>query len=119
MFSENTLVKMRKACESMYDHVCDVVVSEEITDENGVTSFRDSVRYTNIPCHVSQTANRANENGGKNDLVSEISVFLSNEFDVPAGCRIIWGNREYKSSSITRIYPVYQQIMLELVGDVA
>lgn len=119
MFSENTLVKMRKACESMYDHVCDVVVSEEITDENGVTSFIDSVRYTNIPCHVSQTANRASENGGKNELVSEISVFLPNDFDVPAGCRIIWGNREYKASGVTRMYPVYQQIMLELVGDVA
>lgn len=121
MLSQNTLVRHRKAIEKLYDSVCTVITSVEITDENGVTNFQDVMLYENQPCRISQSnVTAANNNYVVSELDKVIDLYIAPELDIPAGSRIVATFNdiatEYKASGIPARYATYQKIRLEYVG---
>lgn len=121
MLSKNTLVKHRKAIEKLYDSVCNVITSVEYTKENGVTDFKDVVKYENQPCRISQSgATAANNNHVVSEIDKTIDLYIAPELDIPAGSRIVATFNdvvtEYKASGEPARYTTYQKIRLELVG---
>lgn len=121
MLSKNALVKHRKAIEMLYDAVCMVIVSEEYRKDNGVTAFRDVVKYDNQPCRVSQgSIPAANNNHVVSEVNKTIDLYIAPELDIPAGSKIVATfndiSTEYKSSGEPARYATYQKIQLELVG---
>ncbi|WP_307745969.1 hypothetical protein [uncultured Phascolarctobacterium sp.] len=121
MLSQNTLVRHRKAIEKLYDSVCTVITSVEITDENGVTNFQDVMLYENQPCRISQSnVTAANNNYVVSEIDKVIDLYIAPELDIPAGSRIVATFNdiatEYKASGVPARYATYQKIRLEYVG---
>lgn len=121
MLSQNTLVRHRKAIEKLYDAVCTVITSVEVTDENGVTYFQDVIKYENQPCRISQpTVTTANNNHVVSEVGKTVNLYIAPELDIPAGSKVIGTfngvSTEYKSSGEPARYATYQKIQLEYVG---
>lgn len=121
MLSKNTLVRHRKAIEKLYDSICDVVIAEEYQMPNGVTAFRDVVKYTKQPCRISQSnTSAANNNYVVSEYGKTVDLYIAPELDIPAGSKIIATFNdvvtEYKFAGAAARYATYQKIQLEFVG---
>lgn len=121
MLSENTLVRHRKAIEKLYDSICDVIITEEYQMSNGVTAFRDVVKYTKQPCRISQpNTSAANNNYVVSEYGKTVDLYIAPELDIPAGSKIIASFNdvvtEYKFAGAAARYATYQKIQLEFVG---
>ena len=107
----------RKACETMYDHVCTIYGSKEVIKDNGVTEFEDTILYENQPCHIAQTAVPANSEGLSNTVTNVITLFISPDLTIPNGSRIVCNGREYRNSGVPAMYNAFQKIQLDYIGD--
>lgn len=117
MLSENQMVNVRKACETMYDHTCNIYCSQEVVQSNGVSKFEDVLLYENQPCHISQSAISAKSNGISSIITTVINLYISPDITIPAGSRIICNGNEYKNSGVPASYGPFQKIQLDYVGD--
>lgn len=121
MLSKNSLVRFRSAIEKLYDATCNIVVNEEYEKPNGVTAFRDVAKYTDEPCHVSQTtANKAENDHVASEITKRVSIYLKENLNVPAGSKILVTyngiTTEYKFSGESARYDCFQKIVAEHVG---
>lgn len=120
MLSKNQMVKHRRIIERLYDSLCLIFVSEEYTDDRGVTCFRDVDLYGYQPCRVSQSVSVAKNNHVVSETVKSINLYIAPELDIPAGSRVLVKYNdvitEYKNSGEPAKYDTYQKIPLEYVG---
>ena len=84
-----------------------------ITDEGEVT------KYEEVPCKLSHKTFTATINTGAGAvLTKEIKLSLGNEYDIPAGSKIIVPQNgiteEYTRSGVASKFRVHQEIPLEL-----
>ncbi|RHU07179.1 MULTISPECIES: hypothetical protein [Erysipelotrichaceae] len=119
MLSKNTLVKMRKAIERMYDHTCDVIIKEEYEKPNHSTGMRDKTILSNQPCRISFSTVRETEKDSKaSKVVQSIKLFIAPEIKIPPGSKILVLHDGIESlfsnSGEPATYPTHQEISLEL-----
>ena len=120
MLSKITMVKTRKAIESLYDGRCTITEHQKVKKENKSTGFEDVVVQENIPCRLSfKTINNTNQTDSAASAVVQITkVFLAPEIMVKPGSKLtITQNNittEYKSSGEPAFYSTHQEIVLEL-----
>ncbi len=115
MLSENQVVKVRKAIETMYDSTCTVVIHEEYEKPNGSTGFHEVTKLEDAPCHVQYTSVPATEHGDAVASVSqEIRFFISPDEEIPAGSKIVVNSVEYAHSGVVAKYATHQEIVLKL-----
>ncbi len=117
MLSKSEMV--RRAIEMMYDGKCDIIEHIKYKGDNGATYFKESVKYKNVPCRLSfSSSNVANQTDGKAEISQIIKVFMSNEYAVNAGSKIVITQnsltKSYKSSGVPSVYETHQEIKLEL-----
>lgn len=111
------MVSVRKCCEKMYDHTCDVYGSQEVVDSRGVSTFKDVLLFKNQPCHISQTAVAVTSDGMTGRISNVIGMYVSPDITIPPGSRIIWNGKEYRNSGVPAAYGPFQKIQLDYIGD--
>ena len=115
MLSENQVVKVRKAFETMYDSVCTVVVQEEYEKENGTTCHRSVTILEDVPCHLQYSSvSDASQDDAVATVSQEIRLFISPDEEIPAGSKITVNSVNYTHSGVVAKYATHQEIVLRL-----
>lgn len=122
MLSENQVVKSaaRKAVESTYEGVCDIVELESFREKkSAVTRHRETVKAENVPCRLSfekLDAAAGSDTGAA--LTQGVKLFIAPEAEVKSGSKIIVTQNgvvsEYSASGEAAVYESHKEIMLEL-----
>lgn len=115
MLSENQVVKVRKAMETMYDSICTVIIHEEYEKPNGSTGFHDVVSLEDEPCKLQYIGVSSAIQGEAVASVSqEIRLFISPDVEIPVGSKIIVNSVNYTHSGVAAKYVTHQEIALKL-----
>ena len=115
MLSQNQVVKVRKAFETMYDSICTVVVHEEYEKENGSTGFREVAVLENEPCHLKySTISDATQGDAVTTVSQEIRLFVTPDVEIKAGSKITVNSVNYTHSGVVAKYATHQEIVLRL-----
>lgn len=110
----------RKAIESTYEGVCDVVEYGDILDEQTkITSQGEIVVLEGQPCKLSfETISAASQSDTVASVSQRTKLFISPEITVKSGSKIVVTQNgvitEYSASGEPAIYFSHQEIMLEL-----
>lgn len=111
----------RKALEEhMWHGRATVKVWEEREDPiTFVTEHGEVMKYTDLPCKLShKTFSATSPTGAGAVLTKEIKLSLGNEYDIPAGSKIIVTQNgiteEYTRSGVPAMFRVHQEIPLSL-----
>lgn len=99
--------------------ICTVYRKENVLDEStGRTVQKETVLYSDLPCHLSFHTVAAAGEGAAASLAQDVRVFLAPEITVPPGCRmkiVQDGMTEYyKLSGPPAVYTQHQEIPLTL-----
>lgn len=110
----------RKAIESTYEGVCDVVEYGDILDEQTkITSQGEIVVLEGQPCKLSfETISAASQSDTVASVSQRTKLFISPEITVKSGSKIVVTQNgitaEYSASGEPAVYFSHQEIMLEL-----
>ena len=116
MLSQNQVVKVRKALETMYDSVCTVVIQEEYEKANGSTGHRLVTILEDAPCHLEYSSiSSATQNDAVATVAQEIRLFIGPDEEIPVGSRITVDSVDYTQSGMVAKYATHQEIVLELM----
>lgn len=119
MLPKNTMVKARKAIESLYSGKCDVTEYQEYARENRSTGHREVKVLEDIPCRLSFSSSpNASPTESASQISQTIKLFMAPEITVAAGSKVTVTQNgvttEYKSSGVPAVYETHQEIVLEL-----
>ena len=124
MLSENQVVKSksaaRKAIESTYCGVCDIVEYESFKEKkSSVTRHRETVKAENAPCRLSFEKIAAAVGSDTGAAVTQgVKLFIAPEAEVKSGSKIIVSQNgitnAYSASGQAAVYESHKEIMLEL-----
>ena len=118
MLSKIQVVKRRKAIESLYEGVCTITGSQEITNEHGITDFATVEICADQPCRLSFGTSKTQTGEAATETTQEAKLFLAPEIVVPAGSHIVVTQNnytlEYKLSTVPTVYSTHQEISFSL-----
>lgn len=119
MLSENQMVRIKKAKESMYTGLCTVVEYRKVKNENKSTGFEEVTVLENIPCKLSFKNISSSIETDKASVINQsISLILAPEVKINPGSKIIVTQNKiitiYKNSGESAVYSTHQEIILEL-----
>ncbi|HIQ91299.1 MAG TPA: hypothetical protein IAB27_06745 [Candidatus Coprosoma intestinipullorum] len=119
MLSENQMVRIKKAKESMYTGLCTVVEYRKVKNENKSTGFKEEIILEDVPCRLSFSSNsNTNETSIFNGVAQIIKLILSPDVKINPGSKIIVTQNDveniYKNSGESAVYSTHQEIILEL-----
>lgn len=122
MLSKNSLVKARKAIESLYEGTCTVTEYQEYAKPNKSVGHREVIVLENQPCRLSFSSSpNANQTETATQVTQTIKVFLTPEIRIKAGSKLTITQNgittEYKSSGEPALYATHQEIVLELLKE--
>ncbi len=110
----------RKAIESTYEGVCDIVEYGNIKDKKSkITRQEEIVTVQNQPCKLSfeKIAAAAQTDTGAS-LAQGVKLFIAPEIKIKSGSKIVVTQNnvttEYSASGQPAVYDSHQEIMLEL-----
>lgn len=115
-----TQVKVRKAIESLYTGICNVIVYDDVTDpETHLTEKGEVVVFENIPCKLSfERVNSSVSSETYSEKGQGVKLFINPEMVVPPGSKIVVEQNNvvtaYKLSGEPAVYTSHQEIPLEL-----
>ena len=98
MLSQAKMVKARKAVESLYDGLCDVIEYQKVTKANKSTGFEEVTVLSNQPCRLSYKASTSmslsiKSTQEKDDLSSGmeqmIKLFIAPDITITPGSKIV------------------------------
>lgn len=116
MLSQNQILKVRKAFETMYDSKCTVIVHEEYEKENGSTGFHNITILEDEPCHIQYSSVSDAVQGDAVATVSqEIRLFVRPDVEISAGSKITVNSVNYTHSGVVAKYATHQEIVLKLM----
>lgn len=117
---DKTMVKARRAIESMYDGACTIYATEHVTDPvTHVTSPERVAQCENKPCHLSfESINSAQDGGGAAIISQAVKLFCAPDLDIKPGSviEVTQNGRtdKYKRSGKSAVYATHQEISLVL-----
>ena len=124
MLSENQVVRARKAArkaiESTYEGVCDIVEYGNVRDKNSkITRQGEIVTAKNLPCKLSfENVTAAVQTDTGAAVAQGVKLFIAPEIDVKCGSKIVVTQNgittEYAASGQPAVYSSHREIMLEL-----
>ncbi|MFF5993459.1 hypothetical protein AAGS61_01740 [Lysinibacillus sp. KU-BSD001] len=110
----------RKALEKLWRGKCTVIAWQEVEDPiTHVTTHGEVTIHENIKCKLShEKLTSASSTGGPAMITKQIKLSLGNEYEIPAGCKIIVTQNnvtgEYTRSGEPGVFMDHQEIVLEL-----
>lgn len=115
----------RKALEKLWRGRCTVKTWKDVEDPiTHVTQHKEETLYENLKCKLShKTLTSASSTVGPAIIAEQIKLSLGNEYEIPAGCKIIVTQdevtEEYTRSGKAGIFMDHQEIVLELFKEYA
>lgn len=115
----------KKAMERLWRDSCTVYIRQSVVQDS-LTAFREEALYEDIPCKLSfktfSFKNLAAAGRGNTAQVSQgVKLFLSREYEIPAGARIEvvrdGKTLSYHRSGEPEVFAVHQEVPLELVKE--
>ena len=112
--------KARKAIESRYKGLCDILEKRKVKDEvTKATVLKDIVVLSNQPCRLSYSSSgTANQTDTVSNIEQTIKLFIAPEIKIAPGSKLrITQNGvtiNYISSGVPAVYETHQEISLEL-----
>ena len=109
----------RKAIESMYIGVCDVIEHKKVKDKvTKTTEFVETTVLSEQPCRLSFKSNSTTGDGNVAAVTQEIKLFISPDVTIKDGSKIIVTQngvtKAYNNSSEPALYETHQEITLKL-----
>lgn len=110
----------RKALEILWQGTCDVIGWGEITDPiTHITKPGEMILYQGLKCKLShKNISATSQTGAGAILIQQIMLSLGNEYDIPAGCKIIVNQNgktaSYKHSGEPAVFIDHQEIVLNI-----
>lgn len=119
MLSENQVVMVRKAIESMYIGKCTITEYQSYKKENKSTGKKEIVVLKDQPCKLSFSKITNNNQGeAAAMLIQTAKVLITPEIQIKPGSKMTITQNgittEYKNSGEPAIYETHQEIVLEL-----
>jgi hypothetical protein len=119
MLSENQVVMVRKAIESMYIGKCTITEYQSYKKENKSTGHQEVIILENQPCKLSfSKITNANQGEAAAMVVQTAKVMIAPEIKIKPGSKLtIIQNgftTEYKNSGEPALFNTHQEIVLEL-----
>ena len=117
---EKARARAKVQIEKMYESTCSVWQSSQVYDKVAhVTKTKKVLLFEGIPCHVSYgISNAAKQTDTIAVLGQNITLYLSPEYEIPAGSEITIDTRgritKYESSGEPAVYQSHQEISLTL-----
>jgi len=112
----------KRAMRMIWVDKCTVKVKRDTTTSVGRTVQSEETIVSDAPCRLSfDTVTVPEETSSAAKKVQATTLFLSNEYEIPAGSHIIVTHenvtRDYVSSGVPSVYTYHQQIPLTLKGE--
>ncbi|MPM91906.1 hypothetical protein SDC9_139040 [bioreactor metagenome] len=119
MLSENQVVMVRKAIESMYIGKCTITEYQSYKKENKSTGHQEVVILENQPCKLSfSKITNANQGEAAAMVVQTAKVMIAPEIKIKPGSKLTITQNgittEYKNSGEPALFNTHQEIVLEL-----
>lgn len=127
MLSQAKVVRARKAVESLYDGVCDIIEYRKVTKANKSTGFEEVTVLSKQPCRLSYKASTSmslsikstqEEKDLSSSMEQMIKLFISPDIEIKVGSKIVITQNgktvAYKGSGQPAIYQTHQEITLDL-----
>lgn len=119
MLSKNTMVKARKALETLYDGLCTVTEYQEYVRENKSTGHKETIVLEGQQCRLSFSSSpNTNPSDTASKTVQTVRLFIAPKVSIKAGSKISVTQNgittDYKSSGEPMMYDTHQEIDLEL-----
>lgn len=119
MLSQNQMVKVKAALQSLYDGQMSIIERQEYTKDNGATAFKDVEVVTDKPCRLSFSSLPNAESGEAAAAASQIiKLFTDTDVEIKAGSRIsVTQNGTttvYTASGVPAVHSCHQEVVLEL-----
>lgn len=117
---EKAMKKAKKAIESRYEDICNIIELKNIYNEKSKKTLPTEVTiYKNKPCKLSYKTisdNQETDTGAKK--IQVVELFISPDIKINPGSKIIVTHKgietAYKNSGVPSIYNTQQTIILEL-----
>lgn len=115
----------RKALERLWRGNCTVKAWQEVEDPiTHVTKHEEVTLYEDLKCKLShEKLTSSSSTGGPAIIKEQIKLSLGNEYEIPAGCKIIVTQdkvtEKYTHSGKPGIFMDHQEIVLELFKEYA
>ncbi len=117
MLSKIQVVKRRKAIEALYDGICTITGSQEVTTD-GITDFETVEICADQPCRLSFGSSKTQSGEAATETTQEVKLFIAPELIIPAGSHVTVTQHErtweYKLSSTPAVYSTHQEITFSL-----
>lgn len=110
----------RKAIESRYRGLCDILEKRKVKDEvTKATVLKDIVVLSNQPCRLSYSSSgTANQTDTVSNIEQTIKLFIAPGIKIAPGSKLrITQNgitNDYISSGVPAVYETHQEVSLEL-----
>lgn len=127
MLSKTQVVVARKAVESLYDGVCDIIEYHKVTKSNKSTGFEEVTVLSKQPCRLSYKASTSmslsiksttENNNLSSSMEQMIKLIISPDITIKQGSKIVVTQNgktvAYKGSGQPAIYTTHQEITLDL-----
>lgn len=115
----------RKALETLWRGNCTIKAWQAVEDPiTHISTPKEVTLYENLKCKLShEKLTNASSTGGPAKIAEQIKLSLGNEYEIPAGCKIIVTQdnvtEEYTRSGKPGIFMDHQEIVLELFKEYA
>lgn len=110
----------RKALERLWRGTCTVKAWVGIKNPvTHVTTHSEVILHKNLKCKLShEKLTNSSSTGGPDTIGEQIKLSLGNEYEIPAGCKLIVtqdnATEEYTRSGKPGVFMDHQEIVLEL-----
>jgi hypothetical protein len=120
LFSQDSLVKQRKAIESLYTGACDVYEFNSIKDpQTKINKQQEVMLHMAVPCRVSFSQSpQVGQSDGPGSVTQVIKLFTAPEIEIRPGSKIVVTQNgritEYGSTGQPAVYNNHQEITMEI-----
>ena len=117
---ENAIQKARRAIESQYDGVCDIIEYQKRKNQmTKITDFEEVVVKRGQRCRVCFENMYVNtETETTSNVVMKVKLFIAPELNIKSGSKIVVTQNSrttaYKNSGEPAMYATHQEVMLEI-----
>ncbi|MGM7683541.1 hypothetical protein ACSVDA_15485 [Cytobacillus sp. Hm23] len=118
MTIRNLMAKATPAVELLYDKEAVIKRYEEIEKPNGADGMTWVEKHTDVPCRLSTVGSTLNNTtqDGANTIQYDVKLFLSSNYDVLSGDKMIIDSIEYESAKEPYVYVSHQEVFLVRKG---
>ena len=107
----------RKALESMYSGVCNIIERQKVTDPvTKRTAFSEVTVLLSQPCRLSYKSAPITRDGEAASVTQEITLFISPDVEIKSGSKIEVTQRgrttAFSNSGEPKVYDSHQEISL-------